>query len=55
MGFWPKRTGGQPASTTPTGRTAKERARRNAEIRKIDAGTANWLNTSFGRGPRKDR
>jgi hypothetical protein len=42
MGLWSKLTGGETASTT-TGRTAKERARRNREIRAIDAKTASWL------------
>lgn len=51
MGLWSKLTGGETASTT-TGRTAKERARRNREIRAIDAGTASWLRRG-GIGPRK--
>lgn len=42
MGFLSKILGGETASTT-TGRTAKERARRNREIRAIDARTASWL------------
>ncbi|MFF7991749.1 hypothetical protein ACFZDG_18390 [Kitasatospora xanthocidica] len=54
MSLWSKLTGGQPASTPSTGRTAKERARREREIRRIDAGTANWLRRG-GRGPRTER
>ncbi|WP_224274049.1 hypothetical protein [Streptomyces sp. LS1784] len=54
MGLWSKLTGGQSASTTPTGRSAREQVRRNAEIRRIDAGTAAWLRRG-GIGPRKDR
>lgn len=41
MGLWSKLTGGETAGTTS--RTAKERARRNREIRAIDAKTASWL------------
>jgi hypothetical protein len=41
MDLWSKLTGGETANTT--GRTAKERARRNREIRAIDAKTASWL------------
>ncbi|MFJ2579988.1 hypothetical protein [Kitasatospora aureofaciens] len=54
MGLWSKLTGGQTATSTTTSRTPRERARREREIRKIDAGTANWLRAG-GRGPRKDR
>ncbi|MFJ9448185.1 hypothetical protein ACIRRH_41175 [Kitasatospora sp. NPDC101235] len=55
MSLWSKLTGGQTAaSTTSTGRTARERARRSAEIRRIDTGTASWLRRG-GIGPRKDR
>lgn len=42
MGLWSKMTGGQAANTT--GRTAKERRRREREIRAIDNRTARWLN-----------
>ncbi|MCG6493419.1 hypothetical protein [Kitasatospora sp. A2-31] len=51
MGLWSKLTGGQTA-TTPASRSAGEQARRSAEIRRIDAGTAAWLRAG-GRGPRK--
>jgi len=54
MSFLSKIFGGETASTAPTGRTPKERARRAKEIRKIDAGTAAWLNRG-GFGPRNGR
>ncbi|MET8624556.1 hypothetical protein ABZW30_12500 [Kitasatospora sp. NPDC004669] len=54
MGLWSKLTGGQTADTTPTGRTTRERKRRNREIRDIDAGTAKWERAG-GRGPREGR
>ncbi|MFB7907664.1 hypothetical protein ACFC1T_14625 [Kitasatospora sp. NPDC056076] len=52
MGLWSKLTGGQTASTTPTGRTPRERVRREREIRRIDNGTAKWLR-SGGLAPKK--
>ncbi|MEU1284932.1 hypothetical protein [Kitasatospora sp. NPDC005856] len=52
MGLWSTLTGSK--TTTKTGRTPRERARRNAEIRRIDAGTTSWLRRG-GIGPRKDR
>jgi hypothetical protein len=53
MGLWSKLTGGQPA-TTPTGRTARERARRAREISAADANTDKWLRAG-GLAPRKGR
>ncbi|MGW3072349.1 hypothetical protein [Kitasatospora sp. NPDC001132] len=47
-------SGNKTADPTPAGRTARDRARRDREIRKIDAGTAAWLRRG-GRGPRDGR
>ncbi|MFE5582536.1 hypothetical protein [Kitasatospora sp. NPDC056531] len=54
MGLWSKLTGGQTASTTPAGRTPRERARRARDIERADANTANWLRRG-GLAPRKGR
>jgi hypothetical protein len=51
MGLWSKLTG--QTTPSPTGRTPRERARREREIRKIDAGTADRLHPGDRRGPRK--
>jgi hypothetical protein len=53
MGLWSKLTGSQPADTS-IGRTPRERTRRAAEIREIDAGTTAWLRRG-GIGPRQGR
>jgi hypothetical protein len=45
---------GTTVKTTTGSRTPRERARRAAEIRRIDKGTANWLRAG-GWNPRKDR
>jgi hypothetical protein len=41
MGLWSKLTGGTPASTT--GRTPREQAQRQRDIRAADAHAAGWL------------
>ncbi|MFG2913334.1 hypothetical protein ACGF0D_10645 [Kitasatospora sp. NPDC048298] len=53
MGLWSTLIGGKTANPPTASRTPRERARRAAEIRKIDTGTAAWLRAG-GRGPRKD-
>jgi hypothetical protein len=54
MGLWSKLTGGESASSTPTGRTPRERARRERDIRNADANTDKWLRAG-GLAPRKGR
>jgi hypothetical protein len=54
MGLWSKLTGGESASSTPTGRTPRERARRARDIKRADDNTRAWLR-SGGLAPRKGR
>ncbi len=54
MSLWSTLTGGQTATSAPTGRTAREKRRREREIRNIDKGTAAWLRAG-GLAPRKGR
>jgi hypothetical protein len=52
MGLLSKIFGGETASTPTSGRTPRERARREREIRAIDARTDAWLR-SGGLAPKK--
>jgi hypothetical protein len=54
MGLWSKLTGGESASTTPTGRTPRERRRRAREISDADANTDKWLRAG-GLAPRRGK